>query len=118
MTTHAIASRDEWLGQRLELELTHQSDALAKQRQALPWVRVEKDYRLAADQATRAPPICSAGADDRLSLHARARFQGRLPVLFGDRRRVRRDLARHHDMFWAISRAPLEKLDAYKARMG
>jgi predicted dithiol-disulfide oxidoreductase (DUF899 family) len=49
MTSHKIASRDEWLAARRELlaaekELTRQSDALARRRQALPWVRIEKAH--------------------------------------------------------------------------
>ena len=54
-TTHPIASRDEWLKQRLELlkdekELTRRSDEIARRRQALPWVKVEKDYRFDTDE--------------------------------------------------------------------
>src|SRR5262245_38029561 len=50
MTTHTVGTRKEWLAARLNLlkaekELTHRSDEVAKQRQALPWVRVDKDYR-------------------------------------------------------------------------
>src|SRR5579883_2608401 len=52
---HRTASRDEWLKERLELlkaekELTRQSDELARRRQALPWVKVEKDYRFETDE--------------------------------------------------------------------
>ncbi|MCY0495695.1 DUF899 family protein, partial [Klebsiella pneumoniae] len=47
----------EWLDARLELlaeekELTRRSDALARRRQALPWVRVDKPYRFATDEGT------------------------------------------------------------------
>ncbi|MEA2314972.1 MAG: hypothetical protein QOI03_1664, partial [Solirubrobacteraceae bacterium] len=50
MTTHPTASRAQWLAARLELleaekELTRLSDDVARQRQQLPWVPVEKDYR-------------------------------------------------------------------------
>jgi predicted dithiol-disulfide oxidoreductase (DUF899 family) len=55
MTDHPIATREQWLEQRIELlaaekELTRRSDELARRRQALPWVRVEKDYRFATDE--------------------------------------------------------------------
>ena len=45
---HQIASREEWLAARLgllkeEKELTRRSDELARRRQELPWVRVDKD---------------------------------------------------------------------------
>jgi hypothetical protein len=50
MITHTTASREQWLAARLELleaekELTRRSDDVARQRQQLPWVPVEKDYR-------------------------------------------------------------------------
>jgi predicted dithiol-disulfide oxidoreductase (DUF899 family) len=49
MTQHKIASREEWLQARIKLleaekALTHKSDEVAKQRQELPWVRIDKDY--------------------------------------------------------------------------
>src|SRR6185437_12140109 len=49
MTKHPAGTRQEWLAARLDLlraekELTHRSDAIARQRQALPWVRIDKDY--------------------------------------------------------------------------
>src|SRR4051812_43205786 len=55
MTHHTIGSRQEWLKARLELlaaerELTRQSDALARRRRELPWVRVDKAYRFETDQ--------------------------------------------------------------------
>ena len=52
---HKIVSREEWLAERLELlekekELTRRSDEVARQRQALPWVRVEQEYRFDTDE--------------------------------------------------------------------
>ncbi|MDP9345931.1 MAG: DUF899 domain-containing protein, partial [Actinomycetota bacterium] len=49
MSPHPTATREQWLAARLEMlqaekELTRRSDALASQRQALPWVPVEKEY--------------------------------------------------------------------------
>ena len=57
MTQHSNGTRDEWLAARLTLleaekELTRRSDALARQRQALPWVRIEKEYRFETDAGT------------------------------------------------------------------
>jgi predicted dithiol-disulfide oxidoreductase (DUF899 family) len=128
MTEHATGTREEWLAARLELlaaekELTRRGDELARQRQALPWVRVDKDYRFDTDEgsATLADlfrgrsqllvyhfmfgpdfaagcPACSAIADG---------FNGFVP-----------HLAHHDVMFWAVSRAPLAKLQAYRRRMG
>src|SRR5438552_8728106 len=55
MTDHKIGTRQEWLAARLELleaekALTRRSDELAKQRQELPWVRIDKDYRFETDE--------------------------------------------------------------------
>jgi len=125
---HQVVSRDEWLAARLgllkdEKELTRRSDALAQQRQALPWVRVDKAYRFESDGGsasladlfggrsqllvyhfmfgpdyTAGCPSCSAIADgfDGFAVH----------------------LANHDVTLSAVSRAPLAKLQAYKRRMG
>src|SRR5262249_28786517 len=55
MTTHATGTRDEWLAARRELleaekEHTRKADELARRRQALPWVRIDKDYRFDTDE--------------------------------------------------------------------
>lgn len=49
MVKHRIGTKEEWLAERLALldaekELTRSSDELAKHRQELPWVRVDKNY--------------------------------------------------------------------------
>jgi predicted dithiol-disulfide oxidoreductase (DUF899 family) len=128
MTTHRIATREEWLAARLDLlqaekELTRRGDELARRRQELPWVRIDKEYRLDTDEGsaslaglfrgraqllvyhfmfgpdyTAGCPSCSAIADgfNGFAVH----------------------LANHDVMLWAVSRAPLAKLQAYKRRMG
>ena len=128
MTKHMTGTREEWLKVRLELldaekELTRRSDELARRRQELPWVRVEKAYQFETDEGsasladlfrgrsqllvyhfmfgpdyTAGCPSCSAIADgfDGFATH----------------------LANHDVMLWAVSRAPLAKLTAYKRRMG
>ena len=128
MTKHPTGTRQEWLAARLDLlraekELTHRSDAVARQRQALPWVRIEKEYVFDTDGGKRiaARSFRRALATPRLSLHVRARLVGGLPVLLDDRGRLQRahtHLAHHDVMLWAVSRAPLSKLQAYKKRMG
>jgi len=55
MTTHMTGTREEWLAARLgllkaEKELTRRSDELARRRQELPWVRIEKEYRFETDE--------------------------------------------------------------------
>ena len=52
---HQIVSREEWLAARLgllkeEKELTRRSDELARRRQELPWVRIDKEYRFDTDE--------------------------------------------------------------------
>jgi predicted dithiol-disulfide oxidoreductase (DUF899 family) len=128
MTAHTTGTREQWLQARLELlkaekELTRQSDELALQRQALPWVPINKGYRFETSEGgasladlfrgrsqllvyhfmfgpdyTAGCPSCSSIADgfDGFSVH----------------------LANNDVMLWAISRAPLAKLQAYKRRMG
>ena len=58
MTEHKVGTREEWLPARTALlaeekELTRRSDELARKRQALPWVAVEKDYSFETDDGTR-----------------------------------------------------------------
>ncbi|MEK1933135.1 MAG: DUF899 family protein, partial [Pararhizobium sp.] len=52
---HQVVSRDEWLEARVALlkeekDLTRRSDALARRRQELPWVRIDKEYRFETDE--------------------------------------------------------------------
>jgi predicted dithiol-disulfide oxidoreductase (DUF899 family) len=52
---HAVVSRDEWLAARIELlkaekELTRRGDEVARKRQELPWVRIDKEYRFETDE--------------------------------------------------------------------
>jgi predicted dithiol-disulfide oxidoreductase (DUF899 family) len=126
--TPTIGTRQTWLAKRLELldaekELTRKSDALALQRQALPWVRIDKPYRFDTEQGaatladlfrgrsqlivyhfmfgsdyTAGCPSCSAIADG---------FNG-----------IAVHLESHDVAFTAISRAPLAKLQAFKQRLG
>jgi predicted dithiol-disulfide oxidoreductase (DUF899 family) len=57
MTSHKFGTREEWLAARLELleaekEHTRRGDELARQRQELPWVRIDKDYRFDTDEGS------------------------------------------------------------------
>ncbi len=128
MTDHKTGTRDEWLAARLELleaekAHTRTGDELARRRQELPWVRVDKEYRFETDEGPASLgdlfrgrsqllvyhfmfgpdylagcPACSAIADgfDGFVVH----------------------LANHDVTLSAVSRAPLAKLQAYKQRMG
>src|ERR1700716_1737103 len=120
MTTHKTGTREDWLKARLELlgaekELTRRSDELARQRQDLPWVPIDKEYRFDTD----------AGSASLADL-----FQGRSQLLvyhfmFGPDYKagciscssiadgfngIATHLANHDVMLWAASRAPLAKL--------
>src|SRR6059058_4309682 len=128
MTKHKTGTREEWLAARRDLlkdekELTRRSDELARRRQELPWVRIDKGYRFETDEGkgsladlfrgrsqllvyhfmfgpdyTAGCPSCSAIADG---------FNG-----------ITIHLANHDVMLWAVSRAPLAKLQEFKRRMG
>jgi predicted dithiol-disulfide oxidoreductase (DUF899 family) len=57
MATHITGTREEWLAARLELleaekGLTRHSDELARRRQELPWVRIDKGYRFETDDGS------------------------------------------------------------------
>src|SRR5437868_401422 len=74
MTRHKTGTRNEWLEARRELleaekELTRRSDELARQRQALPWVRVDKDYRFETDAGNAALNDLFRGRSQLLVYH-------------------------------------------------
>jgi predicted dithiol-disulfide oxidoreductase (DUF899 family) len=128
MTSHLTGTHEEWLAARLQLleaekEHTRRSDELARQRQELPWVAVEKDYTFATEEGaasladlfrgnsqllmyhfmfgpeyTAGCPACSAIADgfNGFAIH----------------------LAHHDVTLMAVSLAPLEAIQAYRQRMG
>ena len=128
MTSHKTGTHEEWLAARLELlqaekALTRRTDDVARQRQELPWVSIDKQYRFDTDEGpalltdlfqgrsqllvyhfmfgpdyTAGCPSCSAIADG---------FSGSVV-----------HLANHDVTLTAVSRAPLAKIQAYKRRMG
>ena len=123
-----VVSRDEWLAARLELlaaekELTRRSDELARQRQALPWVRVEKDYRFETEDGNVALANLFKGRSQLLVYHFMfgpdfaAGCTSCSSVADGFDGSVVH-LENHDVAFWAVSRAPLAKLQAYRKRMG
>jgi predicted dithiol-disulfide oxidoreductase (DUF899 family) len=128
MPEHEVGTREQHEAAREKLlarekEITHRSDELARERQALPWVKVEKDYEFDTDGGRKTLaelfdgrsqllvyhfmfgpryeagcPVCSSGADT---------YDGAVSHLNA------RDVT-----FMCDSRAPLEKLNGYKRRMG
>src|SRR5882672_10220779 len=128
MTKHITGTRKEWLAARLALletekELTRRSDELAQQRQELPWVRVDKDYRFDTDQGTASLADLFGGRSQLLVYHFMfgpdytAGCPACSAIADGFNGFVAH-LANHDVMLWAVSRAPLAKLQAYEQRMG
>jgi predicted dithiol-disulfide oxidoreductase (DUF899 family) len=127
-TTHPTASRDEWLAARLDLlaaekELTRRGDELALRRQALPWVRVDKDYRFETEDGEASLPDLFRGRSQLLVYHFMfgPDYSAGCPscsMIADGFDGFAAHLAQHDVMLWAVSRAPLEKLAAYQERMG
>jgi predicted dithiol-disulfide oxidoreductase (DUF899 family) len=128
MTTHTTGTREEWLAARLELlaaekELTRRGDELAQQRQALPWVQVDKDYRFETDEGTASLADLFRGRSQLLVYHFMfgPDYSAGCPAcsaIADGFNGIETHLANHDVMLWAVSRAPLEKLQNYKQRMG
>ena len=128
MTTHMTGTREEWLAARLELlqaekELTRRGDELARRRQELPWVRVDKEYRFETDEGSASLADLFAGRSQVLVYHFMfgPDYAAGCPScssIADGFNGVAVHLANHDVMLWAVSRAPLAKLQAYKRRMG
>ena len=128
MTTHKTGTHEQWLAARLELlqaekEYSRQGDDLARRRQALPWVRIDKAYRFEIDEGSASLKDLFRGRSQLLVYH----------FMFGPDWKAGcpscsmiadafngsvTHLANHDVMLWTVSRAPLSKLQAYKQRMG
>ncbi len=125
---HATGTRAEWLEARRALlakekELTRRSDELALERQALPWVRIEKSYRLWTETGSASLEELFGGRTQLLVYH----------FMFGPEYEagctscssiadgfdgLAVHLAQKGVTLAAVSRAPIEKLLAYRRRMG
>jgi predicted dithiol-disulfide oxidoreductase (DUF899 family) len=128
MTRHATGTREEWLASRLELlkqekELTRRSDELVRQRQALPWVRVDKPYRFDTDEGAASLADLFRGRSQLLVYHFMfgPDYKAGCPscsAIADGFNGIATHLANHDVMLWAVSRAPLAKLQAFRRRMG
>jgi predicted dithiol-disulfide oxidoreductase (DUF899 family) len=128
MTTHKVATREEWQAavktlHGREQELGKLDEELAHERQELPWVRVEKEYTFDTENGKKTLLELFDGRSQLLIYHLMFgptyeaacpgctslvdAFDGALPHVNN------RDIT-----LIAISRAPIDKLKAYKARMG
>lgn len=128
MSNHTVGTRDEWMTARLELlaaekAYTKQGDEIARQRRELPWVRIDKSYQMDTDDGPASLEQLFQGRSQLLVYH----------FMFGPDYTAGcvscsmiadafdgscTHLANHDVMLWAVSRAPLPKLQAYKQRMG
>ena len=125
---HRVGTREEWLKARLKLlkeekALTRRSDELALKRQELPWVRVEKEYKFAVDEGSASLKDLFRGRSQLLVYHFMfgPDYAAGCPscsAIADGFNGFAVHLAHHDVMLWAVSRAPLAKLKAYKKRMG
>src|SRR4051812_40007938 len=125
---HQVVSHDEWLKARLgllkeEKELTRRSDDVARRRQELPWVRVDKEYRFDTDDGNASLADLFKGRSQLLVYHFMfgPDYKAGCPscsAIADGFNGSAVHLANHDAMLWAVSRAPLAKLQAYKQRMG
>ncbi|MGK9233146.1 DUF899 domain-containing protein [Inquilinus limosus] len=128
MTGHRTGTREEWLAARLDLleaekELTRRSDELARRRQELPWVRVDKEYRFETDDGGASLPDLFRGRSQLIVYHFMfgPDWKAGCPscsMIADSFNGFAVHLANHDVMLWAVSLAPLAKLQAYKRRMG
>jgi len=106
-----------------EKELTRRSDELAQRRQALPWVRVDKTYRLEIDEGSVSLTDLFRGRSQLLIYHFmfgpdfKAGCASCSTIADGFNG-LAVHLANHDVMLTAVSRAPFAKLQTYKQRMG
>jgi predicted dithiol-disulfide oxidoreductase (DUF899 family) len=125
---HRIATREEWAAAREELlvrekEYTRLGDELARQRRELPWVPVEKDYRLDTEDGPCTLAELFDGRSQLLIYHFMfgPSYQAGCPVNSSIADSVDGLIphlnARDVTML-LVSQAPVEKLQAYKRRMG
>jgi len=128
MSGHTIGTQEEWQAARdalleREKELTHRNDELARERRELPWVPVEKEYSFETDGGTKTLPELFDGRSQLLMYHFMfgPAYDAGCPVCSSIADTISPNVvhlgARDVTMI-CVSRAPLEKLQAYKQRMG
>lgn len=128
MNAHRIGTQEEWLAARLELlkeekELTRKSDELTRRRQQLPWVPVAKDYRFMTEAGETQLADLFQGRSQLLVYHFMfgPDYSAGCPscsLIADGFNGITTHLANHDVLLTAVSLAPLEKLLAFKKRMG
>lgn len=127
-TTPQIVSRDEWLDARKALlaherAMTHELDALRAERRRLPWVRIDKPYVFEGPSGPRTLADLF-GARSQLAVYHFMLTPGSDHLCKGcsyiaDHIDAARQHFEHADLaFAAISRAPLQRIDEVRRRMG
>src|SRR5436190_20316041 len=128
MPEHNVGTQEEFDAARQELlaeekELTRRSDELARKRRELPWVPVEKDYRVEPETGTQSLAELFDGRPQLLVYHFMfgPPYQAGCPVCSSIADTIDPNaihLAARDVTMLLVSRAPVEKLQAYKQRMG
>jgi predicted dithiol-disulfide oxidoreductase (DUF899 family) len=128
MTNHRTGTREEWLAARIELleaekELTRRGDELTRQRQQLPWVPIEKDYRFETDDGTASLADLFGGRSQLLIYHFMfgPEYTAGCPACSAIADGFNGSVVHleHHDVaMMAVSLAPIAAIQAYKRRMG
>src|SRR5947209_1210223 len=128
MPEHKVGTQKEFDAARKELlaeekELTRRSDELARKRRELPWVPVEKDYNFETEAGSKSLAELFDGRSQLLIYHFMfgPPYEGGCPVCSSiadtiDPNAVH--LAARDVTMMFVSRAPVERLQAYKQRMG
>lgn len=125
---HVTGTRAEWVDARRvllerEKELTKMSDDVTRQRLELPWVRVDEQYVFDSEDGPKSLVDLFDGRSQLFTYHFMfgPDWEEGCPSCssLGDHIDLSRVHLEHHDVSWvAVSRAPLAKLLAYRARMG
>jgi predicted dithiol-disulfide oxidoreductase (DUF899 family) len=128
MTEHTIGTQEEWLRARKELlaeekELIDRGKELTKNRRELPWVRLDKEYRFETEEGTKTLAELFDGRSQLLAYHIMFApdWTAACPGCSGlaDHLDPAVPYLNQHDVTMiCISHAPIEKVEAYKRRMG
>jgi predicted dithiol-disulfide oxidoreductase (DUF899 family) len=128
MTTHQIVSQEQWIEARRALlsqekAVTHERDRIAEQRRALPWVKVEKDYVFDGEDGPMSLAELFDGRSQLVVYHFMfgPEWKEGCPgcSLLADHVDGARQHFEHNDLsFVAVSRGPIDRLQAYRRRMG
>lgn len=128
MTDHRIVSEAQWTEARKKLlarekELTDLQEKVSAERRALPWVKVEKDYVFETPEGRKSLSDLFAGRSQLIVYHFMFSPEWTAgcvgcSFLSDHVDGANQHLEQHDVTYVAVSRAPLEKLTAYKTRMG